>query len=90
MKYRKKPVIIEAMQWDGTREGVDAIRAWAPNLTTLYLVTNKIGEVTDWRIATLEGSHIVSKFDFIIRGVAKEYYPCKPNIFRATYDAVED
>lgn len=90
MKYRKKPVVIEALQWDGTRKGVDDIRAWAPKLKTVSLITNQIGDVTDWRIGTLEGNHIVSPFDFVIRGVAGEFYPCKPDIFRATYDAIPD
>lgn len=90
MKYRKKPVVIEAMQWDGTRAGVDNIRAWAPKLETISLITNQIGEVTEWRIGTLEGGHSVSRFDFIIQGVAGEFYPRKAGIFAQTYDAVTD
>ena len=90
MKYRKKPVVVEALQWDGTRAGVDTVRAWAPDLNTISLVTNRLNEVTSWRIGTLEGLHTVSKFDFIIKGVAGEYYPCKPDIFRATYDSIDD
>ena len=90
MKYRKKPVVIEAYQWDGTRKGVEDIRAWAPTLRTISLVTNQLNEVTDWRIGTLEGGHTVSAFDFVICGVAGEYYPCKPGIFAQTYDAVTD
>lgn len=90
MKYRKKPVVIEAAQWDGTREGVEAIRKWSPNIMTQKLVINTLGEVTHWTIGTLEGVHVVSKFDFIIRGIAGEHYPCKPDIFRATYEPVSD
>lgn len=90
MKYRKRPIIIEALQWDGTRKGVEDIRAWAPDLETRSLVTNQLGDVTEWRIATMEGGFVVSKFDFVIRGIAGEYYACAPSIFRATYDAVTD
>lgn len=90
MKYRKKPVVIEALQWDGTLAGVRAIREWAPELMVNSLVTDKDGNVAEWRIGTLEGSHIVSKYDFVIKGIAGEFYPCKSDIFRATYDAVTD
>lgn len=90
MKYRKKPVVIEAMQWDGTRKSVDDIRAWAGDLRTISLITDKDNQVTEWRIGTLEGGHIVSPYDFVIKGIAGEYYPCKPGIFAQTYDAVPD
>lgn len=45
--------------------------------------------MTDWYIATLEGSHKVSNGDYVIKGVKGEFYPCKPDIFKMTYEAVE-
>lgn len=89
-KYRKKPVVIDAIQWDGTKEGVDKIQAEFPALQTLLfrLKEDLATEVWFWKIGTLEGNHIVSNGDFIIRGVAGEVYPCKPDIFLKTYAAV--
>ena len=82
-RYRKKPVEIEAVQWDGTKKAWDEIMAmgrvpWQPG---------EIGSDT-FSIETLEGDHLVRKGDFVIRGVAGEFYPCKPDIFEETYDAV--
>lgn len=81
--YRKKPVEIEAVQWDGTKVAWDAIMAmglhdWKPG---------EMGSDT-FTITTLEGDHLAKCGDYIIRGVQGEFYPCKPDIFTATYDAV--
>lgn len=85
--YRKKPVVIEAIQWDGTESGVQLIKAHFPAIETLakggYL---KEDRVTRWRIGTLEGGHDVSSGDWIIKGIKGEFYPCKPDIFAATYE----
>jgi len=83
-KYRKKPVIIEAIQWDGTFEHSEKIEnIFNDNFTVLR-------DSSKWYIGTLEGKHIVSKGDYIIRGIKGEYYPCKPDIFEATYEKVEE
>ena len=81
MKYRKKPVVIEAIQWAATKASFDEIMAmgnvpWKPG---------PIGSDT-FIITTLEGDHTVSKGDFVIMGVAGEFYPCKPDIFEKTYE----
>jgi hypothetical protein len=81
-KYRKKPIVIEAMQFIGANGG-EVIR-WADR-----------GAVTDidggsLAIHTREGVMQASIGDWIIRGVKGEYYPCKPDIFTVTYEAVED
>ena len=87
MKFRKKPVVIEAIQWDGTESGIQKIKAKFPALQTLAKTGHlKRDEVTLWRIGTLEGGHDVSKGDFIIKGIKGEFYPCKPDIFAATYE----
>ena len=77
-KYRKKPVIIEAVQWTGDNFG---------ELTDLmddaYGVDRK-----NIIITTLEGTMTASVGDFIIKGVQGEFYPCKPDIFEQTYEIV--
>ena len=89
MKYRKKPVVIEAFCWTGgpdqTEDPVwicDAIKCGSVRFKT-------IGDDTFMFIDTLEGTHMASPGDFIIKGVKGELYPCKPDIFEATYEAVE-
>jgi len=75
-KYRKKPVVIEAMQFfENTPEG------WPLG------VYKDSDSPTGFMISTLEGSHQVTEGDWIITGVKGEKYPCKPDIFAATYEA---
>ncbi len=85
-QYRKKPVVIEAVQWDGTNQGAIA------NFMNVFIRTktspeegNPSGKIT---IETLEGDMIASVGDFIIKGVQGEFYPCKPDIFEKTYEKV--
>lgn len=73
--FRKKPVVIEARQWTGVNW--NEIRGW---IGGGKIVDRKI------RIATLEGAIYADEGDWIIRGVKGEFYPCKPDIFAATYD----
>lgn len=79
MKFRKKPVVIEARQY--TRIGLEAeqVAKWCG------------GQQTDEGciIHTLEGDHLANYGDWIIRGVKGEFYPCKPDIFEQTYEKVE-
>ena len=78
-RFRKKPVVIEAVQWDGS---------WA----TAQFVTCDFSIDDDSRslhIPTLEGEMEARVGDWIIRGVQGEFYPCKPDIFAATYEEVE-
>lgn len=93
MRYRKKPVVIEAMQWDGTVESMRAICAWAnapldgdPNVDYVTSLDGGVVRVDDPLCHTLEGPLTISRGDWIIRGVEGEFYPCKPGIFRATYE----
>ncbi len=95
-KYRKKPVEIEAMQWDGTAAGATPIIDWALSNggSVTYRCDGPGGcpgtEGSHYLvIETLEGSMLASPGDFIIRGVANEFYPCKPDIFAATYERVQ-
>lgn len=79
-KYRKKPVIISAIQWIG--DNSDEIKAFCGD-SCKFAIDNTDKSVF---IYTLEGVHKALPGDFIIRGVQGEYYPCKPDIFAMTYD----
>lgn len=81
--YRKKPVVIQAVKWEGVGD---------TNRITNWLAQQKadlegwLFHDTDILIPTLEGIMKVIPGDWIIRGVKGEFYPCKPDIFAATYD----
>ena len=85
MKYRKKPVVVEAEQYVGGDTGLSpnfaAALCWGahPDKGHYYVP----------HIHTLEGEHDVGLNDWIIRGIKGEFYPCKPDIFAATYEPVE-
>jgi len=122
MKFRKKPVVIEATQWfkngdhpldysseqSGFQNGrlisipAEHRRAnnWEGDIVRYYRHPNVDGGMEckhceqimhehGW-IDTLEGGHIVCPGDWIITGVKGEHYPCKPDIFEATYERVEE
>lgn len=91
MKYRKKPVVIEALQWtDNTKE---IIQFCGYNCS--YIVDDSAYEVGKGTpiekliIHTLEGDMAASRNDYIIKGVNGEFYPCKPDIFEKTYEIAE-
>ena len=79
--FRKKPVVIDAVQFDGTNfseidsfmEGANGFQEFPPRVVILTLEGTMYGDVGDW----------------IIKGVKGEFYPCKPDIFEATYEVVE-
>ena len=86
MKYRKKPVVIEAVRYDDTEESIVEII----NLTTQGMDARTITSTSSGlRIRTLEGMMNASVGDYIIKGVKGELYPCKPDIFEQTYEKVE-
>ena len=79
-QYRKKPVVIEAVQWDG------ANKSEVQTFVGKHLCEDAFRHRLI--IPTLEGDHIASKGDYIIKGVHGECYPCKPDIFQKTYEEV--
>lgn len=88
-KFRKKPVIIEAVKWDGTFSHSKKIKELFPELQTLSQSSHEIWDTcSHWKIGTLEGGHEVSVNDYIIKGIKGEFYPCKPDIFELTYEKV--
>ena len=82
MKYRKKPVVIEAVQWTGEnlKEVLDFMKWRNANHD----------DVSGLVIHTLEGNHSARVGDWIIKGVQGEFYPCKPDIFEQTYEMTEN
>ncbi len=83
MKYRKKPIEVEAIQYTGRNEL--EVMAWIGK-DYKAAFTNHLG----FAIHTLEGTMHASPGDWIIRGVKDELYPCKPDIFEASYDPVSE
>ena len=75
-KFRKKPVEIEAVEWNG--KNVNEVRDFIGKWTKV--VDRKL------RIETLEGAMYATEGDWIIKGIKGEFYPCKPDIFEQTYD----
>lgn len=88
MKFVKKPVVIDAFQWDGTREDAEDICKEFPELQTncfTYTMNLKDKHPVSWTFHTLEGLITAMPNDWIIKGVKGEFYPCKPDIFEQTY-----
>jgi hypothetical protein len=89
-KFRKLPVEIDAIQWTG--DNIEAVMAFMHPVEPI-----SVNDLSHMRftnaddlvgIQTLEGLVVAGKGDWIIRGVAGELYPCKPDIFEATYEPV--
>jgi len=93
MKFRKKPIVIEAEQWDKDKLLSE------PFFICVGLCKSDNGNTCvhckqtmhdhGW-INTLEGEHRVCPGDWIIKGIKGEFYPCKPDIFEQTYEKVEE
>lgn len=85
-RYRKKPVVIEAIQYfkDNVNEVLKFIEEKSGKKSSRYAyICPKTGDLI---IKTLEGEYKASEGDFIIIGIKGEFYPCKPDIFKATYE----
>lgn len=79
-KFRKRPLVIEAVQYDGDN-----------SRECLAFIGDSYDDTLNYpNIETLEGNMRVSKGDWIIKGIKGEFYHCKPNIFEDTYEPVED
>jgi len=98
-QYRKKPVVIEAILLTHTAESIASVQKFIQNGV---LDKNSCASASDaWdmyldivrarggiEIKTLEGTHLASFGDYVIKGIAGEFYPCKPDIFKGTYEEV--
>jgi hypothetical protein len=90
-KFRKRPVVIEAMQWDpGDLGNAGTVVGWLMAAGVDISHPSGQGSTTTIAISTLEGVMVANPGDWIIRGVAGEFYPCRADIFQATYELVED
>lgn len=91
-KYRKKPVVVEAVRWTGSN--LEEIRNFVGSdlieeCVELFDIKRTLKEMlVDIAIDTLEGTMRVDYGDYIIKGVKGEFYPCKPDIFLKTYEEV--
>ena len=84
MRYRKKPVVIDAVQWFKMGDHPAVVER---NSYEKKAISSGITYVTKVPVVkTLEGEHIVTPGDWIITGVKGEHYPCKPDIFEMTYE----
>ncbi|KNX38082.1 hypothetical protein [Luteipulveratus halotolerans] len=88
-EYRKKPVVIDAIQWTG--QNADEVLAFTGSAARLESADCH-GDGPPYLVAinTLEGRMVAGRDDWIIRGVQGEFYPCKSDIFEATYERVAD
>lgn len=89
--YRKKPIVISAVQWDGTGESFNEITELNKDGNRDIIIQSKgEGSEDTLLIPTLEGDMKASLNDWIIKGISGEVYPCKPDIFEKTYEEVID
>lgn len=93
-RYKKKPVVIEATQL--TKDNIIAMYEWVHNVDFSTVVGVAYSEIIDnvkanggLVIHTLEGEMLARFGDYIIKGIKGEFYPCKPDVFLATYEEVE-
>ena len=84
MKFRKKPVVIEAIIWNNNFDEIFHFMDADNNLG----IVGYEGDIL--QVRTLEGIHNAQIGDYIIKGVKGEFYPCKPDIFAMNYEAVEN
>ena len=87
-KYRKKPVVIDAVKF--TRNNWDEIKEFTNGTAHTLTIERRIDGIATCIIPTLEGQHIATEGDYIIKGVQGEFYPCTPDIFEKTYEEVWD
>ena len=91
MKYRKKPVVVDAIQWNGSN--IKELEAFVTRgLSICHAIGVDVANGVKYYVSiqTLEGEHLVREGDYIIKGVKGEFYPCKPDIFEQTYEKVGD
>ena len=84
MKFRKKPIVIEAeqfMPFENDRH--------KPQSNVPQVFVDIENSKTNWSIKTLEGRYDVTPKEWIIKGIKGEFYPCKPDIFEQTYDKID-
>jgi len=89
MKFRKKPVVVEAMQFHGRLDRDPDLAAFVRDYRGPHDKEIRLNQRSELEIPTLEGVMFASNGDWIIKGVDGEFYPCKPSIFAKTYELIE-
>jgi hypothetical protein len=95
MKFRKKPVVIDAVQFIYSDEGIAKVKEFCGSALGKVSKARHIAAKGEAEIGTLEDGvhltvkHIATEGDWIIKGVQGEFYACKPDIFEATYEPAE-
>jgi hypothetical protein len=84
--YRKKPVVIQAVIYTGTPDSNREIIDWSRGSSTPASMDKNSENIPQLSINTLEGALWINVGDYVIKGVKGEFYPCKPDIFEASYD----
>lgn len=84
-EYTKKPVTVQAQQFDGTYKSADALIQWIEDCGGRAWQIHRVPGRAEFVIGTLEGNMEVRSGDYVIKGVQGEFYPCKPDIFEQTY-----
>lgn len=87
MKYCKKPIVIEAIQWNGMGFNLQELPEWFIKAYQTKQIDRNDDEL---HIVTLEGIMTANANDWVIQGVKGEIYPCKPDIFEATYEKIDE
>lgn len=87
--YRKKPVVISAVLWDGCGAPLPSMPDWFETAIKEGSIVPNEQDISKLLIRTLDGTMTADSGDWIIRGVKGEIYPCKPDIFAATYEPVD-
>ena len=83
-EYETKPVIKKAMKFEGDGDSLHRAKEWLGE-SFIRADENKMTGMWSCKIGTLEGPHICSPGDYIIKGLNGEFYPCKPDVFEKTY-----
>lgn len=93
MRYRKKPIEVTAVQWLGIYEDLMPLFSMPYSSNdkshVIHMVDEKDKNLSKLQIITMEGLLTAEIGDYIIRGIAGEFYPCKPKIFELTYEKIE-
>ena len=94
-KFRKKPVEIEAEMWGAPEDAWDLIEWAGPEVDYDPHTSGPSNPLdgADWgrlAVTTMEGEHVATPGDWLIKGVKGEFYFCKPDVFEATYESAED
>lgn len=86
-RYRKKPVVVEAVRWDGSLKSTKDVTRWCGGAYDFAVKPSDHTDKAEWIfIPTLEGVMRADVGDWIIKGVKGEFYPCKNEIFEETYE----